>query len=163
MKRYLCLLLCLLFLGGCSFKKKEAKLTAFYYCRTDYVYGDSYGFVAPELREISTNTADLKNILSLYMVGPLNEELSSPFQGFKLLSVTQEEDQLVVELVSYDKTVTDARFSLVCACMTTTCLELTEAEQVTVLCGDRSVTMNRSNLLLLDTITSTQTTMEETQ
>lgn len=164
MKRCTALILCLLlFLGGCSFKETGENLTAFYYCRTDYVYGDAYGVVAPELREVSAGTADLKNLLSLYLVGPLDEGMASPFRGFKLISAEMEDSQLVIELVSFDKTITDARFSLACACMTMTCLELTQAEQVTILCGDRSVTMHRDNLLLLDTVTSTQTITEETQ
>ena len=162
MKRIFCLILCgLLVLSGCSFTNTEENLTAFYYCRTDYVYGDSYGMVAPELREVSANSTDLKNILSLYLVGPLDEGLTSPFQGFRLVSVSMKENHLLIELSGSEDAMTDARFSLACACMTVTCLELTEAKQVTIHCGDRSVTMHRDNLLLLDTITQIST--EETQ
>lgn len=163
MKRFFCLILCvLLVLPGCNTKKTGENVTTFYYCRTEYAYGEETGVVAPEQRDISANASDLKNLLALYLVGPLDEGLTSPFIGTKLISAEVEDNRLQIELTEPSKSMTDARFHLACACMTMTCLDLMELEQVTITCGDRSATMNRDNLLLFDSITPIDTT-EETQ
>ena len=52
---------------------------------------------------------------------------------------------------------TDAQFTLACSCLTLTCLELVDAESVTVVSGDRSITMNADSLTQKDHITGTQT------
>jgi len=52
---------------------------------------------------------------------------------------------------------TDAQFILACSCLTMTCLELTDAEHVTINSGDRSVTMSKSTLLLHDLTTGAKT------
>lgn len=162
MKRMHCLILCLLlFLPGCN--RSQENTTVFYYCREDYDYGGKYGVISPEQREISANTYDLKNMLALYLVGPLDEELTSPFLGAKLLSVTAEEGHVMIELTDTVKTMTDIRFHLGCACMSLTCLEFDAFSQVTITCGDRSVSMNRENLLLYDSMTPNETITEETQ
>jgi len=164
MKRLLCLLLSLtLLLAGCRFASKAEAKTTFYYCRTEYSYGEKYGVISPEQREISANTSDLKNLLALYLVGPLDEELTSPFIGTKLLSATAEEGHVMIELKDTGKVMTDVQFHLGCACMAMTCLEFDAFSQVSITCGNRSATMDRDNLLLYDSITPIETTTEDTQ
>ena len=51
----------------------------------------------------------------------------------------------------------DAEFSLACACLSMTCMELVNAEKVTIVSGSRSLTLSRDNLLLNDTITPEET------
>ncbi len=161
MKRTFCLILgILLLLCGCS-GISENNVTTFYYCRADYAYGTQEAVVAPEEREVSAKASDLKSLLALYLVGPLDETLVSPFSGTKLLSAEMQGDQLMIVLTDTGKSMTDARFSLACACMTKTCLEWESISQVTIQCGERSVTMNRENLLLYDSITPIESTTEE--
>jgi hypothetical protein len=45
--------------------------------------------------------------------------------------------------------------------MTMTCMELTDCTSVTVVCGDRSVTLSESDLLLFDNPIPTETQGEE--
>ena len=159
MKRWIAILLCLLLvlsLFGCK-KSDDDNTVSFYYCRAEYDYGEEYGVVAPEQRELSEHATDLSNLLTLYLVGPLEEHLASPFTGTKLISVNSEDGQLFIRLADTAKSMTDARFTLACACMTMTCLELVDAEQVTIYCGDRTVTMSRDSLLLYDSITPIET------
>lgn len=163
MKRMLCLFLCLCLptcLIGCKAGSQEENLTSFYYCQAVYDCGTPEAVIAPEQRELSAGTPELKNILALYLVGPLDEKLTSPFYGVKLLSVENTEEQLLIQLTEADKSMTDAQFSLACACMTMTCLELTDVSQVTITCGDRSATMSLEKLLLFDGIAPIETTEE---
>ena len=44
---------------------------------------------------------------------------------------------------------TDAEYTLASACLAMTCMELIDTEQVTVMCGERSVTINAENLLMI--------------
>ena len=163
MKRILCLFLCLLFLCGCSARKSRDTSTAFYYCRMNSIITRTETSVVAERREVSADSSDLKNLLSLYLMGPQEEELVSPFQGMKLSSVQQKKDQLFIELTCSDKSLTDIRFSLASACMAMTCLELLDTTQITITCGSRSVTMTGKNLLLTDTVTPIETATEETK
>ena len=52
---------------------------------------------------------------------------------------------------------TDAAFSLACACLTKTCMELTQASSVTVISGTRMVTMGPDNLILTDSLDTAET------
>lgn len=163
MKRLIGLILCLLMiLPGCSADTKKDQ-TVFYYCRADYAYGTEEAVVAPEEREMSAKASDWKNLLALYLVGPLDETLVSPFSGTKLRSAEMQGNHLLIVLEDSGENMTDVRFSLACACVTKTCLEWQTVSHVTIVCGERSVTMNRNNLLLHDSITPIETATEETQ
>ena len=162
MKKLICFLLCLLLLCGCSSGKNRDNTVFFYYCQASTENSLSETVVTAEQREVSADPTDLKNILSLYLIGPLDEELSSPFRGMKLVSVEKEDSLLLVELSCNDRSLTDIRFSLACACITMTCLELTEAEQVSISCADRSATMTRETILVTDTVTHLEPPREET-
>ena len=48
------------------------------------------------------------------------------------------------------ETLSDADYSLACACLTLTCLNITGGEKVTITSGSRSVTMTRNTLTLFD-------------
>ena len=163
MKRLLCIFLCAFLLSGCGNAAKKEGSTVFYYCRSDYVYGDIHGVIAPEHREVSQQASDLKSTLALYLVGPLEESLTSPFIGAKLVSVDAQNDMLQIRLADADKAMTDADFTLAAACLAKTSLELTQLPQVTIICGEHSATMDENNLLLYDSITSTEITPEDTQ
>ena len=164
MKRVFCLFLCiLLLLSGCGFTPEEQGNTVFYYCRTEYSYDGAQAVIVPERREISENASDLKNLLALYLVGPLSEGLTTPFLGTKLISANEENGHLLIKLTNPNTPIGDAQFSLACACVSMTFLELTDLTQVTVVCGDRTATMSQDNLLLYDSITSTENIPEESQ
>lgn len=164
MKRFLCFFLCaLLLFSGCNLAAPSGNNVTFYYCKADFGYGDAHSVMAPEPRELSQNASDLADTLALYLVGPLDEELSSPFVGLKLLLADLQGEHLQIRLENDRGTIPDSAFSLAAACLTMTCLELTDATQVTIHCANRSLTMSRDNLLLFDSITSTETELEEPQ
>lgn len=152
-------------LPGCSLVKDSVKdPIIFYYQRADFLYGETDSVIASETREASGHAGDLYYLLSLYLAGPLDEGLTCPFpRGTKLLSVQQEDNTLLLEISNTGDTLSASRFSLACACLTMTCLELSTAEEVTVTSGERSITMTRDSFLLSDGTAVPETTMEETK
>ena len=65
MKRLLCLMLAVLFLGGCSSKADEGGIF-FVYPKKDYIYSVSEGSVAREKRDVTDR--ELGYLLRLYLL-----------------------------------------------------------------------------------------------
>lgn len=155
MKKRFAVLLLTLFLtvsAGCSFASSHMiEPVNFYYRRTQFLYGSSDSVIGSESREASGHTEDLNYLLSLYLAGPVEEGLISPFsRGTLLLSVVQWNDSVTIEVSDTGRFLSDANFSLACACISKTCMELTGAESVTVISGSRSLTTTPNNILLAD-------------
>ena len=112
-----------------------------------------------EEREVTGYRDNLKYLLTFYLMGPISQELSSPLpRGTQLYSIGQDSAELIIELSDTASTLNDSRFSLACACLSMTCMGLTNAERVTIVSGSRSLTFASDNLLLSDTITSEENT-----
>ena len=156
MKRFLCLfLLLILLLCACANKDQ----VTFYYCPANYLNSQTGTLLLPEIRSVTGYTEDPQFLIALYLTGPLEQDLVSPCPtGTKLKNLLQNENQLTIQLSDLPQSISDSEFSLACAAMTMTCLEFTGAESVTILSGDRSITMDRTMLTLSDNPTATQTT-----
>ena len=159
MKKLICLallpvlLLCLL--CGCG---KENTLR-FYYCSQDYLESNTGSVLAPEKRDVTGYRDDPQFLVSLYLAGPLDRELLLPFPaGTSLQSMLISGNQITIQLYPLPQPISDSEFSLACACLTMTCLEFTDAQSVTVLCGNRSVTLDQSMITITDTPQPTNTT-----
>lgn len=153
MKRILCLILTAgLLLSGCAFSGERIKdPVTFYYPRREYRYGTADGVIAPEQREASGHREDLDYLLALYLIGPTNEALYSPIsRGVGFLKIGQQDAAVTLELTDTTQSMTEAEFTLACACLTMTCLSITDAQSVTVVSGSRTVSMSRDNLTLYD-------------
>ncbi len=160
MKRILCslLIICLCSgIVGCGFAgQEEAK---FYYRQAEFQYGAQEGAIIAENHSIAGHEGDLPYLIMLYLSGPVTEEIRSPFpKNTLLVSATQEKSSVVIELSSLDASLTDSEFSLACACMTLTCIDITGAHAVTINSGSRSVTITADTLVLYDDCTPTETT-----
>ncbi|MEE0110748.1 MAG: hypothetical protein UEP57_07695 [Oscillospiraceae bacterium] len=153
MKRCFCLflILCLL-LSGCGILGERIKEpVTFYYLRSEYQYGTQDAVISSEEREASGHLEDLSYLLALYLMGPADEELKSPLpHGTNIFSAEQSASVITLRLSDTAKTMTDTEFSLACACLSLTCLDLTDAKSVTIISGDRIVTMSRDTLTLYD-------------
>ena len=151
-------------LAGCTLPKHPGNKVAFYYSRTEYAYGSDDAVIVPEQRDISGHEGELNYILSLYLMGPLDENLTCIFPATtRLVGISQEDGNLNVHLTPIAKSLSEGEFSLACSCLTITCMELTDCSQVTVVCGDKSVTLSRADLLLFDDPIPTEIKSEETQ
>lgn len=161
MKRVLCVILCACFLfSGCGFfgERIREPVTFYYICEK---YQDELCCViVSEQREASGHSGDLSYLLALYSMGPTSDGMVSPLPPGTQISPTIEENHIELELITYGNSMSEIEFSLACACLTLTSLEISGAEEVTVYCGDRIRTMNRSALTLQDAIAETTSTEE---
>ncbi len=155
MKRLLCLiLLASLLLSGCQLLGDRIKEPVnFYYVRRDY-REDLTAAISPEEREASGHREDLSYLMALYLMGPVSEQLESPLpSGTRVYVEIHSKNNVTLNLTDTEKIMTDAQFSLACACLSQTCLEITGTKQVVINSGSRSVTMTRENLALSDNLT----------
>ena len=163
MKRFLCLIFSLLLLlSGCALSKLREPV-AFYYPRAQYHYGSADGVIVRELREGSGHMEDFSYLLSLYLMGPENEELTAPLpQDVQLLETATKRNGIYLTLSDTSQLLTESEFSLACACLALTAIEITGQEAVTIESGDRSITMTAADLTLYDDSAAIAAT-EETQ
>lgn len=155
MKRLICaLVLVCLSLCGCVHMFSEFKEpVTFYYPRAEYQYGEEESVIANEQREASGHTSHINYLLAMYLAGPLDEGLASSFPaGTHLVNVEKKDNALTVKLNSALDSMSDHAFSLGCTCLTLTCLELTDVAEVTVVSGERSITISREDLTLYDDV-----------
>ncbi len=149
------LLLCL---AGCAAQQQQPQQPVNFYYRQN---PDSIRFdtpiVLPERRDAADYPEDLSALLALYLRGPAADTLVSPFPpGTRLLSVKLEDALVVLQMSAGFADLHGMDLTIACACLTMTCLDLTDAQQVRIsvpdalLDGAKSVTMDRSALLLLE-------------
>ena len=143
MKKMLCIALAIILLvsllPGCGQKMKEP--VTFYYQITNY-QENMVSPIAGEEREVAGYRDNLKYLLTFYLMGP----------------ISQEGTELTIEISDTASALNDSGFSLACACLSMTCMGLTNAERVTIISGSRSLTFDRTNLLLSDTTISEENT-----
>ncbi len=163
MKRYLTALLviCLL-LSGCSvFGQRLQEPVTFYYVNRLY-QENMEPILADEQREAAGHREDLSYMLALYLMGPSEEDSISPVpRGTRVLRAEKQEEEVFLKLSDTDESMSDSEFTIACACLSMTCMELTGLEQVTITGGSRTVTMTRDNLIQFDD--PSIITTEETQ
>lgn len=163
MKRMICLvlILCILIpLSGCGSENETAQ---FHYRRVRFEYGTEAqdSVIASEKRNITGHSGELSYLISLYLAGPLGESLRSPFpQDIRLFRAYQAGSLVFIELSDVGENFSSAEFTLACACLSLTCMELTDAEAINVVSGERSITLHRDNLFLYDDITENNPTLD---
>lgn len=160
MKRLICLTLALLLLSGCSFVGERVKdPVRFYYIREDY-QRNLEEVIASEIREASGHRDDLPYLLALYSMGPSEKGLYLPFPAnVHIIPTEHTEAGIVLSISEVSDSMTDAEYTLASACLAMTCMELTQASQITVICAERAVTINQENLMMFET--AHQKTTEE--
>lgn len=152
MKRFFCYLLVTAFLfSGCQISGDRIKEpVSFYYVRSDYQTDLSTVFVS-EVREASGHKDDLSYLMALYLMGPVSESLQSPIPtGTRIYVETNNKYTVKLQLSEPVIPISDADFSIICACLSMTCLELTQTQTVTIVCGNRNASMTWDTLELFD-------------
>ena len=152
MKKWIAAGLCLLLLCGCGRKGKPLfDPVYFYYPRTEYDYGSADSAITWEAMDGTGHMDDFEFLLAEYFAGPVDEGLVNPFpMGTTLLSARLEGDDFLLEISPEALTLPEHQFTLGCSCLSMTCFELTQAETVTVSCGEKSLTIRRNGMLLAD-------------
>lgn len=159
--RILCLLLifCILLTGCGFFGERIWEPVTFYYLCGSYSE-DLCCVIVSEERETSGHTGDLPYLLALYLMGPTEDEHISPLPAGACIHSTVENGHIFLELSNIPASMTDIDFSLACACLTLTCLDIIDADDVTIRNGDQEKTMNRDSLTLYDAISENTPTEE---
>lgn len=125
---------------------------AFYYLRTEstIAYGKEDALIAAESQDLGPEM-DPEDILRLYLNGPTEENLRSPFpKGTKLLSVTEESKALTLILSLEFSTLDGIQLTLAGACLTATCHDLTGIETIRVCSGEKTYNFTLSSFVFLD-------------
>ena len=168
-------LIAALCLSGCAIgRERFVEPVTFYYPRehsttADYDTFFSEGAIGSETREASGHRQDLNYLLTIYLQGPLDPELSSPFpSGCRPVKISREERTLTVALNPVITQLNDMELTIACACLARTCMGLSEVDTVHVESRDQdqnilfSRSFTKDNLLLEDTYTQPQETTEPT-
>ena len=164
MKKIISLLLCLStgLLCACGIQKGDDSVqTPFYYLRDPdaYVYGSPEGVISFEHRDITGHKDELNYLLMLYLKGPLDEALESPFpEGCSILQTNERNGRLSVMLNSSFTTLKGMELTLACVCMARTCFSLTDAQsiRITAKAADGTIPID-------ETITINSLLLEETK
>lgn len=150
-------LVCCLLLGCSSFGTGIKEPVTFYYPRSLATYGHEDSIIASELRESSGHTNDPDYLISLYLHGPMDDNLVSPFpQGTSLISLQQEDHILYLTLSDSFANQSSLDISIACACLSKTCFELCNVEQVEIrtasipLGQTQTVVITKDNIQLHD-------------
>ena len=161
---FLSIILLVAMLTGCALSKPNASKVTFYYSRGEFSFGTEDSVIVSEERDITGHEGEMFYILSLYLMGPLDEDLTSAFPtNTRLVRYSASDGRLTVELTSVDDIMSDAEFSLACSCLSLTCTELTRYDRVTVISGSRSMTLHPSDLMLVDAPNPTESQLEESK
>ena len=167
MKKCCALLLCcmmILTLCGCGSSDSDI---LFYYTRREFSYGTQDGVIASEIREAPGHEDDLTYLLTMYLEGPLDQKLSSPFpKGTALEGFTYSDATMYVTLNEAFAQLESMDHTIASACVAYTCFNLTSAESVVIKCnseeyGNRSITLSRDDMILFDDSTATLPTAME--
>ena len=173
MKRVLILMLALILtvaLFACRFGKRGDVLepVEFFYPRKaeSFMYGSENGVISAEIREASGHVNDLKYLLSMYLYGPQDSELRSPFPpGCKLNGLRAEEDTLYVRLSEEFATLENTELTLACAALAKTCFSITDFTHICIdaTTGEKtiSITLDADTLLFADNSTLDDTVTTE--
>ena len=165
MKRLIAIALLLLMLPGlwaCAQEKELVYPIAYHYLRAplpngQIAHGSADSLIGTELREGDGYQQDPSWLLDLYLHGPLDRSYRTPFPvGTSLRQLIVEDSGATVVLSRQFAKLTGADLSLACGCLTLTVMDLTGAESVTILVegalldGKESITMDKTNLILVD-------------
>lgn len=177
MKRFLSILLiAVLCLSGCAIGQEQFKDPVTFYYLRDYSDLDnrdtffSEGAIGSEFREASGHRNDLNYLLSIYLQGPLDENLRSPFPiGCRPIDIRQDDGTLYLVLSPVVTELSEMELTVACACLAKTCMELVPVDTVQIEAStlDGSVTVSRifaaDSLILADNFTQTTESTEQTQ
>lgn len=154
MKRILCILMLLSILFsliGCQTRQDDR--IRFYYCREpkNYQYYETDSVICAEDRVIPNHNDNLRYIIGLYLAGPSEEGLRCPLpQNVKIMTADRSTESVKLTFSDLGDSITDVEFTIACACLTMTCVDLTGCTQVTVISGERSLTMTTESFRLVD-------------
>ncbi len=158
MKKVIVLLLALLQLAalvGCSLGGTDFEPVHFYYLRDAdaYLYGAEDGVVTYEERDPTGHEGDFRYLLMLYLQGPLDDALESPFPaGCALVELSQTASEMHVTLNSDFATLRGMDRTLACVCLARTCFSLANVRTVHILARSSEEKDNVYETITIDSL-----------
>lgn len=131
---------------------EETSKHHFYYLRSDILYGAEDGVISCEYRE--RDNTDGETLLKQYLLGPISEDLVSPYPaGTALDSIKLYDDSLLIFLSDEFAQLSDLEYTLACACLAKTCFSIFDVSIITIRVAgaDQSITLSKDSLTLVDT------------
>ena len=157
-KLFAVILILMIFLTACQSVNPDS--VTFYYFREpeQYQYFEDNSVICTENRDLLGHRSDLQYMAGLYLAGPMDEGMASPFtKNTRLVSIQQVDSEILVELSEHAAALTDSEFALSSACLAMTCMDFIRCDAVTVTADERSVTMTRENIVLFDSLQQQET------
>lgn len=157
MRKFAMLLCLMVLLTGCTGSEQGLR---FAYQQKEPRYGSADGVIGWENRQAPGHEEDLQYLLTLYLEGPLDDTLFSPFPaGTALEGFTYSDSTLYVTLTEQYAGLDGIAHTVASACIAQTCFQLTPAEKVVIKCtseqfGNKSITLYRDSVLLYDDSTA---------
>ena len=132
MKRILIMILCLMFLCGCSAAGRNIREPVSVYYRAAQVsYHSADGVICAEKREFYNRRTALRKFMNEYLAGPTSQKLDSPFpSGASILELTETETSIKVMLNLPFLQMAPNELSLAYACISMTLFEVTDVQSV---------------------------------
>lgn len=148
--------------SGCTFATDDPEITTtLYYIRSEYQYYSTDNVIVGEQRVLVSKPDEMEPLLDLYLAGPLDDGLVSPLpRDASLIGIQEYSGLLEITISDTEKALSDSEFSLACVCISKTMMEDSDIIQITVISGERSMTVNRTNYLLADEIQASEASKE---
>lgn len=154
----ICLALILTLFGCSQMQPSYSEPLVFYYPVNNIDFSMGSAYIQPEVREGDGVGDSLQETLDLYLKGPMDPSTYyTPFQhNTRVESISRDSQLLDITLSRGFATYTGLPLTIACACITMTCLELTDVQAVrirakdTTLDGADYIEMSADSLLLID-------------
>jgi len=163
MKRLLSFVLCvslLIVLAGCSSVQSNRDTDVhFYYLQTEALYHGQDGVITAVRQDNLSRTSDIYYLLAFYLNGPADSRYRSPFPvATKIISVKEENGIVTVITNPKFASLNGLDLTNACACLALTCMNLLDAQQVSIqyLEGDELIQimdLSLEDILLTDQLT----------
>ena len=141
------LLIILTSLCSCTFPNTQQSRITFYYIKTPDDFDGSSDIIVPFHPSSDDDNRDLSEILDAYLSGPSNNSCTSPFpQGTTIEEIVLSRSNAQLTLNRQFATLSDIDFTIACACLTKTVIDLTGVNTV-------QVQVNGSQILGADSLT----------
>lgn len=131
------ILLHCLFLSACSPEPSDPSNTCFYYKNATVLYHSENGLLGQQWIDITGGSDDWTQLLSIYLAGPTDHQLVSPFPaGTQLVSFSVYQDTAQVVLSREFADLTGAELTTACACLALTIQSITHCSYVQISAAD---------------------------
>ncbi len=165
MKLLISLILCITVLFGLTACSRDTSAgggtVTFYYLRSNISaytdYGDANSVIVAEAQPALEYSNTLGYLLALYLNGPSDSRLYSPFPSdLRIRSIEQTDSTIRIDCNEALARLKGIKLTKACACLALTCFSLTDAETVSIQANTelldnlQSIDLTRDDLILED-------------